>query len=295
MPEQRILEQAARLPPAGAVTGWAACRWLGAAFFDGRGPDGVSSIPVGLACGAEQQIRRTPQTSISREPLPDDDVVLRFGLRCTRAQRALFDEMRRPADWRESVVAMDMIAAAELVSVSRMRSYVEAHRSWRRCRQVLRALDFASERSRSPNETRLRLIWRVDAGLPEPLANCEVFTRSGRLVGVADLFDPVAGVVGEFDGADHRLARRHSRDVAREEDFRRLGLEYFKVTGPDLPHRARVVERMHSTRARAQYLPEHERRWTLQPPPEWPPDWPLDEILDHRAWLAASEHAHGGR
>src|SRR5690349_24568633 len=51
VPEQRILEQAARLPGFGAVTGWAACRLLRANFFDGLAPDGSTPVPVPLALG----------------------------------------------------------------------------------------------------------------------------------------------------------------------------------------------------------------------------------------------------
>ena len=40
-----------RLPAVGAVTGWAACRLHGAAFFDGLAPDGVTPLPVPLAVG----------------------------------------------------------------------------------------------------------------------------------------------------------------------------------------------------------------------------------------------------
>ena len=35
--EQRIVEQAGRIPGYGAVTGWAALRWHGATYFDGTG------------------------------------------------------------------------------------------------------------------------------------------------------------------------------------------------------------------------------------------------------------------
>ena len=34
--------------------------------------------------------------------------------------------------------------------------------------------------------------------------NCPVHDRSGRLLGIADLLDEEAGLVVEFDGADHR-------------------------------------------------------------------------------------------
>src|SRR3954447_802486 len=65
------------------------------------------------------------------------------------------------------------------------------------------ALDLASEDSRSPNETRMRLVWVLDAGLPVPAVNQPVYDLDGRLLGVADLLDVAAGVVGEYDGEDH--------------------------------------------------------------------------------------------
>lgn len=90
---------------------------------------------------------------------------------------------------------------------------------------------------------------------------------------VADLFDEEAGLVVEFDGAEHRKARRHARDVAREERCRQLGLEYAKVTGPDLRDRRLVVDRLRSARSRALFLPAGARAWTLDYPPGWSPFW----------------------
>ncbi|QWZ08552.1 hypothetical protein KRR39_01370 [Nocardioides panacis] len=56
LPEQRIVEQAARLPPGGAVTGWAACRLHGAAFFDGLHTDGRTQRD-GDGCGRGPGLR----------------------------------------------------------------------------------------------------------------------------------------------------------------------------------------------------------------------------------------------
>ena len=101
------------------------------------------------------------------------------GIPCAIMSRALFDEMRWAADEREAAVAMDMAAAAELISIARMRDYVAAHGGWRGAPQVRRALDLADENSMSPNETRMRLIWMLDAGLPQtsgatnPSSTCE--------------------------------------------------------------------------------------------------------------------------
>lgn len=71
--------------------------------------------------------------------------------------------------------------------------------------------------------------------------------------------------------------------------MRRAGLEYLKVTGPDLAHPSRVVRRMLETRRRALWLPPGQRRWTLTAPPGWstsPEDgMSLDERIAHRTWL----------
>ncbi len=285
VPEQRILEQSMLLPDGGAVTGWAACRLWSAAFFDGLLPDGATERPVDLVVGPGQSRRRRPGVSFHYDRIEPAEIVTRHGIVCARENRALFDEMRCADRAGEAVVAMDMMAAADLVSISRMRDYLGTHCRWKGAPQVRWALDLASEYSRSPNETRMRLVWQVDAGLPRPRVNQPVFTCSGRLIGVADLFDPEAGVVGEYDGADHRGALRHSKDVEREDRFRRAGLEYFKITGPDLAKVALMVDRMHSTRARAKWLPERERAWTTEPPPWYEVEPSLDEVLDRRAWL----------
>jgi hypothetical protein len=279
VPEQRVVEQATRLAPDGVVTGWAACRLHGARFFDGLMPDGRTLRPVVGIPADGTRTRSDAALRVTREPLQPDEVYVRAGVRVTDPRRALFDEMRQHDDWREAVVAFDMMAAAGLVSRRQMHEYLATRTRWRRSSVVTKALPYTSEHSRSPNEPRMRLVWEVDAGLPRPLVNQEIFTRSGKLVAVADLVDPVAGVVGEYDGAAHlRTGRRH-RDMGREESLRRLELEYFDVVRPDLDQRAELAERMRSTRSRAKFAPTGSRPWTLDPPPGWPREPSLDERL----------------
>ncbi len=198
--EQRILEQAVRLPTGGAVTGWAGCRLWGAAFFDGRAPDGQTLLPVPLAVGGGN-VRGDSAVRVMRDRLGPDEVVVRFG---------------------------------------------------------------------------------VPTALPPPLVNRPVFDRRGRLLAIVDLLDPAAGLVGEFDGADHRGARRHSDDVAREDVLRRHGLEVFRVTGPDLARPERVTRRMIEARNRSRWETEVDRRWTVAAPLWWEESPSLDEVLDRR-------------
>lgn len=279
-PEQRIMEQAARLPPGGAVTGWAALRLHGGNFFDGLETDGRTTLPVPLVVPLTSRIRSSAEATVSREPLGAEEVTMVCGIPCTTVRRATFDEMRRLQDPREAAVGMDMAAAALLVSISRMREYVAARTSWRRSTVVTEALDLSSEDSRSPNETRMRLIWHVEARFPRPQVNRSIWDLSGRLLGTADLLDEAAGLVGEFDGAEHRNAGRHSADVAREHRMRRAGLEVFRVTGPDLPHRDMVADRMAFHRSCALWLPPEKRAWTVTPPPGTEPVQSLDDYLE---------------
>jgi len=292
VPEQRILEQSMRLPAGGAVTGWAACRLLGANFFDGLDVDGLTRFPVPLCIGGLGQLTETANSCIRRDSLDASEITRRAGVPCTTVLRALFDAVRFALGVREAVVAIDIMAAAGLASIRQLAEYIRSRGGWRGVPQVRAAIALASEHSRSPNETRMRLIWQLDAGLPRPRMNQPVFNLHGKLLGIADLLDPVGGVVGEYDGADHRSGTRQSKDVAREDGFRGVALEFFKVTGPDMRRRRMVANRMTTTRERAKWLVVGERSWTIEPPPSWKVEMSLDEQLELRAWQVALYRQH---
>lgn len=261
-PEQRAVELATRYPRA-AMSGWGSLWFQGAAYFDGRASDGVTARPLVVALGPGRGCRGSDAVRLSYEPRRFDDVTDVEGVRVTIPVRALFDEVRAAPGWREAVVAIDMAVAAGLVSMAELTSYAGRRRRWRRAGPVLQALGHCSPRAQSPNETRLRLVWTVDACLPAPLVNQDVFDRAGRFVCRADLLDPVAGLVGEFDGAEHRTATRHTRDVAREERCRAAGLEYVKVTGLDMLEPTRVAARILAARSRARFAAPERRAWRL--------------------------------
>lgn len=270
------------LPPDGAVTGWASARMHGATFLDGLLPDGRTQLPVQLAVPPWRRPTDRPGVRFMRSALAPSEVVVRQGVRCTIPERAGFDAMRSAPDVREAAVDLDMMMAAELTSISRVRAYVADKHGWEGVEQARGALRLADEHSRSPNEVRMRNIWELDAGFPRPFVNKHVWDLSGNLLGIADLLDLEAGVVGEFDGADHRGARRHSKDEDRADGFRRHQLEMFRVTGPDIPDRPKVVARMRAARERAKWLPPGQRPWTIVPPPGWDLGPSLDDLLDER-------------
>jgi hypothetical protein len=287
--EQRILEQAMRIGRTGAVTGWAALRLHRGGFFDGLAEDGRTRLPVPVAAGRDR-LAPHPDILLTRERLEEGEVVIRHGIRCADVPRAVFDEMRRTGDPRDAVVVLDMACAAELISVRRMRAYVDRMGRRRRVPLVRWALDHAEESSRSPGESRFRLVWVLDAGWPPPLCNRAIYDLDGRLLGIPDLLDLETGVVGEYDGAEHRSRRRHRRDVHREDLFRRAGLEHVAVVGADLRTPTVVIERMEAARSRAG---AHPRRWSLRGgAPDDEPVLTLDDRLDLRDLMRARAEAH---
>jgi hypothetical protein len=217
-----------------------------------------------------------------RNALPEAEVVTVLGVRCTIPERAALDAVRAASSLMEQVVVLDMFMLGELTSPERLHRYAAEHAGLPGINALLCALDLADENSWSPNETRTRVVWRLEAGLPRPLVNRPIFDRRGRLLGYPDLLDEESGLVCEFDGADHRRARRHSEDVDREATFRRHLLELTRVTGPDLVVPSRVRSRLLAARSRARWLTETERPWTTTPPPGWAAAPPLEVRLVER-------------
>lgn len=266
--EQRILEQAVRVVDAsGALAGWAALRWRGAAYFDGRSAAG-DPLPVPLVRRAGGASLPPGPAVFSAAQLGSREVEVVRGVPCTTVARSLFDVMRFSPSLRRATVAADMTIAAGLLTTDELAAYVERHHAWEGVPLAREAVALARDSSMSPQESWMRLCWVLDAGLPDPVCNRPVFDLHGRLLGYPDLLDVEAGVVGEYDGAHHRETARRSRDIDREAGFREAGLEYFSVVAGELRHRAAVAERMTRARERARRS-GLERRWTLTPPPWW--------------------------
>jgi hypothetical protein len=268
---QRILDAGVRLPRGGAVGGWASARVHGVEECDGLGTDGRTRLDVPLVLGGPR-IRRAAGLELWCDPLPDADVVAVGGVRLTRALRTMLDRMRRAGDLREAVVAADQMTHAGLTTVAQTQEYADAHAGWRGIGQARRALRLCDPMARNAWETRMRLVWLLDAGLPTPLCNPPIFDLLEGLLGYPDLLDPVAGVVFEYDGADHRRVRQHNRDNWREELFEEHGLVVARVGRADLDDRPALADRMRRTRLRGLRRDRRADAWTLDVPSSWGSD-----------------------
>lgn len=266
-PEQRVLDAAARLPADGTrgfVTGWAALRWRQAAYFDGRPAHGGGEVPVELAVDGRTSMRPWDGVVMSRRlvAMAEHDVL--HGVPVATVQRALFDEIARRGELWTAVQEVDMAAAARLISVWLFATYVGDCNARTGAPLARAACALAVDESRSPRETWMRLVWVLVAALPDPLVNHPVHDLQGRLLGVPDLFDVEAGLVGEYSGAVHKGREQHRSDVTREARFRDHGLEYVEVVAGDT--REAAAARIRSARARAKFLPPGSRRWTVEAP-----------------------------
>lgn len=248
--QQRVIEVAARLPSCAAITGWASCLLHGAAWFDGLASDGRTPLPVPVAVGHRGGVRRSSDVAVSFERLPEWEVWRRYGVRVTRPERAVFDEMRRH-DEREALVALESALAGRITSLERVGSFADAHRSARRYAIVDWALPRARGGARSPAEVRTRTVAEEDAGWPRLLVNRVVLTLAGDRLGEVDLVaaDDVAAI--EVDGADHRDGAQQSWDITKKEGLRQVGFEVTRVTGRQALDPATLAPRLRAVRARA--------------------------------------------
>ncbi len=264
---QHVLEQGSRIGAHGAVTGWASLRFRGARYFDGAGDGTLQPVPivVGDAC-----LRPSPATSISREQLASGERELVGGIWCTTPERALFDEVRRHRRLWWAVADIEVAVAAGLVSFGGFAEYVRGRNPWTGIGFVRDAVALSGLGCWSRPEVRMALTWMLEAELGRPRCNVPVFDRAGRLLAIADLLDPAAGCVGEYQGAHHKEADQHRSDVAREQVLREAGLEVFEVVSGDFEDDGVVVNRMRSARARSLFLSEDVRPWTLEHPAWWP-------------------------
>ncbi len=79
-------------------------------------------------------------------------------------------------------------------------------------------------------ETWVRLII-VDAGLPEPVTDHDVFDHLGRFVGCVDLAYPLLRIAIEYEGDQHRTdPRQWQRDIEKHEQLADLGWRVIRVS-----------------------------------------------------------------
>ncbi|WP_432477271.1 hypothetical protein [Nocardioides sp. GXQ0305] len=267
-PEQRTVEAAELLYAGEAVTGWAALGWEGGRWFTGTSGDGSVLRPVPLVTA--RHVLQQPGIAISQEFLAADERRFVDGLVITSSLRSVCFEARFADTLTAAVVAVDMAAYSDLVTLDELAAYVAAQMAPTGIGLAREAVALGDENSWSPRETLMRLVWTRQGERPRPLCNVPVFDRWGRHVGTPDLLDPVAGVVGEYDSDLHLVGAQRTKDVRREGEFRSLGLEHVTMLGSDqTDYYTSFLSRLETAYANARYGAEGDSLWTIDPPRWW--------------------------
>jgi len=188
----------------------------------------------------------------------------------TTSLRSVCYEARYADTLLGAVVAVDMAAYSDLVTIDELAAYVAAQMAPTGIGLAREAVTLADENCWSPREAMMRLVWTRQGERPRPLCNVPVFDLRGRHVGTPDLLDPVAGVAGEYDSDLHLVGAQRTKDVRREGEFRSLGLEYVTMLGSDqTDYFQSFLSRLETAYTNARYAAEAARRWTITPPQWW--------------------------
>lgn len=140
---------------------------------------------------------------------------------------------------------LDMLLRRHPALGAAVATWIHTHLRHRGLPRARRVLDLARAGSASAQESRLRMMWVLDAGLLMPRLNQWLYDADGRLLGCADLLDADAAVVGEYDGEHHADARQRTHDHRRRESMERAGLIVVQHTMIDLgPGRQPAVHRL---------------------------------------------------
>lgn len=268
-PAQRIVEAVPLVPPSGALTGWAAAYVHGADYLDGLDPLTLQPLPVPVGLNTTSGRHNLAGITYHRDVLGGAEVDTVHGLRVPSVLRATTDGGRHARDLVEAVVFLDMVGHAVGFDPARLVLWCRTHPGWRGVDQLRQALRWCDLRSASPWETRLRMFYRREAGLPRPEINVPLFTRDGRFLGIPDLLDEEAGLAVEFDGKDHRLREQHREDNLREEGLEDSNLVVSRVDSLDLRHRMALRDRLRAAYARGKARDRSRDGFTTVEPEWW--------------------------
>jgi hypothetical protein len=211
----------------GVVAGLSAAAMLGAKWIDGAQPAELI-----------HDNRRPPAKLITRiEQLCQDEVLDVDGVAVTNPARTAFEVGRHTVSRIAAVQRLDALANATHVKAVDVEAVMASHpaaRGMPRLRRVLPLLDGGAE---SPQETVARLAL-IDAGLPWPQTQLEVFDDYGLLVARVDMGYDEVKVGIEYDGPQHWTDPAvRQRDIDKQVAFRDLNWHVIRVSRDLLKYR----------------------------------------------------------
>lgn len=211
----------------GVVAGQSAAAMLGVKWVDG-------SQPAELI----HDNRKTPAGLIVRtETLAPGETLDLGAMQVTTAARTAFELGRYTTRRVQAVQRLDALANATGVTVGDVEAVAAAHpgvRGLKALRAVLPLVDGGAE---SPQETVARLAL-IDAGLPAPQTQFEVFGEYGEFVARIDMAYDAVKVGIEYDGPQHWTDPAvRQRDIDKQFELTRLGWSIIRVSRDLLRYR----------------------------------------------------------
>lgn len=218
-----------RLLPPETVFAGATAAWL-------HGLDLEPANPVEVAVSPSAGLRSRAGLLVRRCAIPPAEVVSVRGFRATAPSLTLAGLcLHRSAV--EALVAIDKAVQLGLTNAGVLGQYAEASKG-RPSAARLRSLALLAAPAESPMETRLRWLL-IQAGLPQPEVQANLCDSAARFVARADLYYPVARLVIEYDGRNHR--ERMVEDNRRQNLLLNAGYRLLRFTSADIRDRADVV------------------------------------------------------
>ncbi len=234
--------RAARMlaPPSAVFSGRSAAYLLGA-----RNLVDVDT-PVEVAAPADARFGPVRGMRIRKLEVPPADLSAPGGFRCTTGLRTALD-LARAESLHDSVPALDVLLAAEIVGLDELRRAAADLAGVRGARIAREAVALADPRAESPPESRLRVVL-ARAGLPA-VPQFVVHDVAGRFVARVDLAYPELCLAIEYDGAWHAETGQFARDRQRLNRLVAAGWVVLHVTAADLRRPEQVVARVRALRA----------------------------------------------
>jgi len=162
------------------------------------------------------------------------------GVTVTTAARTYVDLAGRIA--RPALLALgDAAVRLRLATVDGIAAAVADNSGCRGARTARELLDLIDGCAESPMESVLRLLL-VDAGLPRPEVNVNIYDGDGEFLARADLLFRCARVVVEYEGDHHRTDRaQFAHDVRRGSRLAAAGYRVLRFTAADVLRRPQYV------------------------------------------------------
>ncbi|MER7453362.1 type IV toxin-antitoxin system AbiEi family antitoxin domain-containing protein [Nocardia beijingensis] len=192
--------------------------------------------------------RRVVVHSARMEP---DEITLIDDIRVTTPARTVLD-IARSEEFEQSVALGDSALRQGLTTTAELGEHLRRARRRPGCRRAALVLEFLDGRSASVGASLSRILLHR-AGIPAPEVRARVFSDEEVCVGRVDFLFPDLGVIGEFDGGDHRTAaprgplpaaRVVTAERVRADRLRDLGWAVVRWTWSDLSAPAQLTDRL---------------------------------------------------